>query len=372
MLKILNKNKKIIKLIISLLIILFIFYIFLHSKNYEIMYNINSVEITENYDKTNKIYKFLFKVNEKEYIVQLENKYLRKKKLINKVEIKEYDNTTCIIPESKKLKLYPLCYQNDEQLSYHLIEKKDLLPSEYYKNISSEKSKYNNVKINYLNNKKYYIWNYKGFYVIDGKKNQTINIFDDDIYNIPLSYKINNNILLADYNSKYNFNKFYLIQTKNNKIKEINTDKELSFEAYILGSYKNKVYFMDKKNKKEYEINTKKLSINNMTKSNKGKTLEKDEWKEISINKLSTEEYLFTSFKPYDYQIVNNKLYLIIDNHKIKISNNDVKEIVQIDGETVYYIVNDKLYYYNYIDGEVLIMSYFEWNFNYKNMIYIF
>lgn len=191
------------------------------------------------------------------------------------------------------------------------------------------------------------------------------------IYSIPLSAKVGNNILIADYSNKYKFNKFYVVQNKNNKVKEINTEDELSFESYIIGTYKNKAYFMDKKNKEQYEINTKRLSINDISRNNKGKVLTNGEWEEVSINKLSSKEYKFTTYQPFNYQIIDNNLYLIIDDYKIRISNN-VKDIIDVDKETVYYLIDDKLYYFNSNDGEVLIMTYFEWNFNYKNMIYIF
>ncbi len=49
-----------------------------------------------------------------------------------------------------------------------------------------------------------------------------------------------------------------------------------------------------------------------------------------------------------------------------------VKEIVYSTEDTVYYLEGDTLYYYNDSDGEVLVISNFEWNFNYKNMIFIF
>ena len=370
--RIIRKNKKKICLTLGIIFIVIIINNFFINKNYETTYKIDNIKVKESFDKDKNKYKFLFTKEELEYVVELEHKYIYKKELVDKIEVKEKNGIICIIPKSSKIDFYPLCYQDEELISYHLIEDKEFLGPSYYKKIKSKNDSYNKIEISNLNNKKYYIWNYKGFYVIEDKKNTTINIFDNDIYNIPLSYKINNSILIADYENKYKFNKFYLLQTKNNKLKEISTDKELSFESYIMGDYKKKVYFVDKKNKKQYEINTKKLSINDISKNNNGKILENNEWKEITLNKLSNKEYFFTTYQSYNYKIIDNKLYLIIDNNQIKVSNYNIKDIIEVDGETVYYLVDDKLYYYNSSDGEVLIMSYFEWNFNYKNMIYIF
>lgn len=369
--RIIRKNRKLIKILLGIIIIFLIFNFFFMSKNYETAYKRNDVEITEKFDKENKKYTFLFKTNDIEFVTELEHKYIHRKELVDSIEIKKDEETICIIPKSKKLAFYPLCYENSELISYHQLENKDLLGDAYFKQTKTKTSTYKKIEISNLNNKKYFIWNYKGFYVIDGKDNSTINIFNKDIYNITLSRKVGSNILIADYSNKYKFSKFYVVQTKNNKVKEINTDDELSFESYIMGTYKNKVYFMDKKNKEQYEINTKKLSINDISKKNKGKILTNGEWEEVSINKLSSKEYEFTSYQSFNYQIINNNLYLVIADYKIKISSN-VKDIVEVDGETVYYLIDDKLYYFNNTDGEVLVMSYFEWNFNYKNMIYIF
>ncbi len=360
------------------IIIIFLFFIFLillyffRSKNYTINYNFESYEISESYDKKNNLYQFLINVDNNNYIVKIEHKYIYKKKLINEIEIKKDDNTVCIIPQSKKINFYPLCIQNNELISYHQINNKELIPKKYYHEIKPLNNEYNKININYLNDKKYFIWNYKGFYVINNKNKKTINIFEDDIYSIPIAYKSEKNILIADYSSKYKFNKFYIIQAKNNKIKEIITNKELSFESYILGKFKDKIYMMDKKNKKEYEINTKKLTINDITKNNKGKVFNNGTWEDISTTKLSNQEYSFTNPNLFDYKIINNRLYLMDGEYKTLVSNFEIKDIIDIHKDTVYYLVDDKLYTFNPLDGEILIMTYFEWNFNYKNMIYIF
>ena len=58
--------------------------------------------------------------------------------------------------------------------------------------------------------------------------------------------------------------------------------------------------------------------------------------------------------------------------HKEKISNLSIKEIVKEKSDNVYYISDDKLYVYSDKYGEVKLLEYFELNFNYKNIFYIF
>ena len=364
------KNKK--AFLIFLLLIVIILIIVFKDKSYEITYEIDNLKVQEKFQaKSNKYY---FEINgfDKNFVVEIPHKYLHQKKVIKNILVKQDDQTICIIPNSKKLEFYPLCYQNDEYINYHQINNKELLESSYYHSITPNSFDYNQISINYLNDKDYYIWNYKGFYKINNDEQSTIKIFDRDTYNIFLSYQTKNGILIADYNQDYNFKDFYFLDKKKDKVKKITATNDLSFESYFLGEYKNKIYFMDKKNKKEYEINPKKSTINKLNHNNKGKILVDESLEDISINKLSTKEYQFPKNNFYDYQIIDNKLYLVIANSKMLISNLNVKEIVKIEDDTVYYLVDDKLYYFNNYDGEVLVMSYFEWNFNYQNMIYIF
>ena len=56
---------------------------------------------------------------------------------------------------------------------------------------------------------------------------------------------------------------------------------------------------------------------------------------------------------------------------KEKILNESPKVIVGQKDDTVYYLKEDKLYMNSPFYGEVLLMSYFEWNFNYQNVIFI-
>lgn len=356
--------------IIILLLLLIICYFLFKDKEYQITYQIDKSNITESYQ--NKTYQFSIKAENKTFKINFPNKRILKKRLINSLSIKKDDNTLCIIPKSKKLNFYPLCYENNVYISYHELKNKDILPSKYYPKISSQSQNYQQITINNLNNKTYYIWNYKGFYKISPDEQTTINFLKRDTYNIPISSQTNKGILIADYDQDYNFKTLYYLELKKNKIKKISNKKNISFDSYILGEYKDKVYLIDKKNKKEYEINTKNLSIQNIAHNNTGKILNNEKWEDISMNKLSNNEYSFSLNNFYNYQLIDQKLYLVWDEYNMLVSNNEVKDIIQIIDDTVYYLVGDKLYSFNPYDGETLIMSYFEWNFNYKNMIYIF
>ena len=201
-----------------------------------------------------------------------------------------------------------------------------------------------------------------------------INIFKDDIYEIPLATKINNYIFIPDYEQKYNFNKAYIINLETQEVEEWKLKYEISFDSYILGTNDRSIYLIDKKNRKEYEIVPEKQKMRTLAKANQKGTLYKGDtiYKE-SMNKLVTKEYSFTYNNLYNFTSINNILYLqyLDSSIKVKLSNQEITSIVHTSKDNVYYLINDTLYRYNLKYGETKIMKYQEWNINYKNLIFI-
>lgn len=360
------------KLILFVFILIVLFYGIFRSKSYEIEYSLGEVTVLEKFQKEKKSYDFIFKVKEKEFFVSLEQSYIYSKKLIQNVDVKEKGDTLCIVPKGKKLDLYPLCIQNNEYVSFHLIEVDEIIDSSLRKEITYKQKDFKNMSIYSLNNKKYFIWNYEGFTVLSGDSQKEIKLFNEDIYNIPLAIKTGNYLIIADYNAKYVFSKFYVINTKNNKVRELDVDKEISFDSYFLGTTDKKVYLVDKKNKKEYEIDPKRLKFHDITKKNQGRIFNNGEWEVIGMNALVNNDVHFQYKFNTTYELLDGILFKVQGDYKTKISNQSVKEIIYVNESIVYYLIEDKLYYYTDSDGEVLVMRNFEWNFNYKNMIYVF
>lgn len=346
------------------LFLVFVFFFLFHSRNYEIEYNRNDVYVKERFMKKEKVYEFIFHYQGKDFILRIPNSYIPYKKLIKSIEIKEVDDAICLVPSSKKITMAPVCLKDNEQLSSHLVLKEEI-------EINPQDT-YENITIYNLNQKSYFLWNYKGFYKIDSKKKETISLFQNDTYSLSLVEQVGNYLILADYDQKYEFQKFYVLNSKSGKVKELSLKEALPFDSYFLGVFKNKAYLIDKKNKQEYEINPKKLEIEKISKKNMGKLYTNNAWESLNMDILASNEKKFTYDEWITYQVENNTLYAIIDTYKIKLSNQKVKEIVYSEKDTVYYLVEDKLYCYNPEDGEIVLLSNFEWNFNYKNMIFIF
>ena len=335
------------------------------SYNYEKEYVINEFKIKESYNKNKKYYTFIVSYNNLSYPYIISNKYLRNRNLINDVKIVKNDNELCLMPVSKELNFYPLCSQDSNIYTLNLTN----LDVDFYnyQDVNVINKEYNKLKMNYLNNLNYLLFNYQGFYYINSKKQTNINLFNKDIYTIDLIYQKDNYVIVPDYNQDYYFNKLYVINLDNGKKEEIVSDQDISFTSIFLGEYKDKIYLLDKKEEKEYVINLKKKKINEtdfkIVKNNK---LVDSTYKEIVNNNIT-----FMKSNIISYVLIDKKLYMNIEGVKVRLSDKDITKIIKNDNDTIYYLVNDELYMYNNTVGEVLLLSYFEWNFNTINQIFI-
>ncbi len=361
-----KKIKKFLFFTILLTIIILFSYLKLKSYTYKTSYALNSFKIEEKFNKNINEYTFLINYKDTIYPYNFKNKYIRKKELINDIRIYTKDAEICILPISNYLDFYPICQKDTNLTLYNLssIEINDYK----YEEITKKELQHDKLKINYLNNHNYLLYNYKGFYFIKNNEIKDIELFNKDEYTLNLTYELDKYIIIPDYNKEYYFDKLFIINKENGNLKEIKFDYDISFNSIFLGDYKDNIYLLDKKEKQEYKINIKKLTI---TKSDylilKNNKLEKTTYKNIVNNNL-----IFDNKKTTNYELIDSKLYQVIENYKILITNYEVDKIIKEEDNTIYYLVKDNLYMYNNTYGEVLLINNFEWNFNNTNMIYIY
>ncbi len=358
--------KKLI-ILISVIIIFFIFFLFMYfnPRNYEKTYEVDKIKITEKYDKEKEYYYFNFNYKKIDFEYAVTNKYTNKRGLINEVEIINKENLLCIIPKSEYVITYPLCYNGKEFIDYNLID----IEFDFKKELKIIDDNYKDTHINALNDKTVLVWNYKGFNYLKENNYKQINFLNKDTYNLELVAQAGNYLLTPDYNSEHSFQKMYVINLKNGSLKEWNLEYEIYYDSYIVGVNNNSVFLFDNKNEIEYELRPDKMKMRKV----KFKAIIEGEWQNLSLGDLK-KKTTFSRKSVYNYEVINNKLYLkyLSGENKILVSNKNVKDIIYVDNETVYYLVDDKLYMYNASYGEILLMTYFEWNFNYQNMIYIY
>ena len=346
----------------------------LKTKSYSIEYEIFDYEISENYDEENELYFFEITNNKITQNFVYNSKYQKERKIIKDIKTYKEDEYTCLKIEGTLVKSYPLCSYKNEIIDYHLVPEslKEKI-SEFFKEPPSMERIDGNYTI-FNTEDELLVWSYKGFKYIKDGRSKMINIFNEDIYEIPLATKINKYIFIPDYEQKYNFNKVYIINLESLKVEEWILKNKISYDSYILGTNHKSIYLIDKKNRIEYELVPEKKKMRIIAKNNNKGTIYKNGiiYKE-SLKKLVKKEYKFTYKNIYNYSLNDNILYLnYLDSPiKTKISNQKIKTIVSMDEDNVYYLINDTLYRYNLKYGETKIMKYSEWNINYKNLIFI-
>lgn len=352
------------KNIIFVLGFIFIFFIYQlvvnHPKDYGLIYNINSYNIKESYSKKDKAYYLNIYDDSTNYSFFLKRKYSKKRKLLENIDIYTDDEKTCVKPIVKNETFQYVCNKDNDYFMYlsnSLIE--------------SDKEKIDSIEV-YNKDFTYYIFDGYGVKNVVTKKK--IHFFNNEHYENALSYKGDNFILFANYDDERVFNKFYLIDKESEDYFEIvNENYEISYDSYFLGMVKNKVYLFDKKNMKEYSIDIKKRVIKLISKGDKGLFYDLG-FDEILLSKLKYETNLFNTGSLVDYVINNSTLYKKYNNsvNRIKITDYSVKTIVSASDEEIFYISDDSLYSYNDTSGNTLLLTNFDWKFNYKNNIYVF
>lgn len=374
--KIRNKlrlKKEVILFFIVIIVLIFGLIVkLLKNKSYEVEYKINDYNIIENYNKKEKLYTFVIKNKKVNYTFYSEEKYSKKHKLINDIEEINLEDEHCLIIKSDVIENNPLCYNSIEEIDFRLTSEEMQEQLGYNNNLKNEEKEHNNLKVYNTLDYTFLFWNYKGFDVINENIN-SISISSTDQYEIPLCVKLNEYILIPDYDDKYTFKKFYIYNILKGTKDEMIIDYEISYDSYIIGTHDKSVYLVDKVNKVEYEIVPHKQKIRIVGTSYKRGTIYTEKgFESISIDKLINEEHKFVDNNKYKYKIENEYLYQYTENSKLKISNQKINDIISIENDTVLYLVEDNLYLYNIKYGEIKIANNFEWNFNYKNLIFVY
>lgn len=360
-----------IYLLITIILLTFISFIIivLKPRNYTLKYLINNLNITENYIK-NEGYLFTINYKDIDYPIFIEHNYSHKRKFIENITIYELNDEICLNTKVFNNNYY-IC-SNSKELKTLNTMSKEFLEKYDFKNYDNKIiNKYQNINI-FNNDFNYLIWNYKGFYQLNKNNNSTLISFNKDNYQNNLSYQTEKYLIFPDYNSEYYFNKLYIYDIQNSKLSELECEFEISYDSYYLGDVSNQVYLVDKKNQNEYAINLKEKSVNKISKDGIGLIYEEKKWSEESITKIINNEKKFKLSKIYNYIIKDEKLYLNIKNYEILVTNNNVKHIIHTNDNQVFYLSKDKLYTYEYLNDNKLLLEYPEWNFNYNNHIFIF
>ncbi len=345
---------------------------FLKSKNYEIDYKRNEISIHEQYKKDLESYFYTFTVQDKEFTTAIAKKYIVSRKLVREIAVYEEDDEMCLDISSNQLSFEPLCRKNDEQLSFALVsDKMKEHFSKYHLTVPDDTSSYEAINVHSYMYHNYYLWNYRGFYHLNNQKQETISLFSNDIYTPKLIIATRDYLFVPDFTSEFYFSKAFVIDAATGKVITWKLKHEIYFDSEVLGVIGNNIYLLDKHEKKEWKINLKATKLDLVGSEKKDGVIFQDKWLTVNMAKLLNQNSFFSGLKNINF-VNEDSLKAYVLDKAILMKKEPVKEIIFSKDDEVYYLLNDSLYMNSFLTGEVKLLTNFEWNFNYQDMIFIF
>lgn len=365
------KNVK--KIIVSLLIVfllLFIAFQIFAKKEYEISYDVDGYHIVESYHKHFNYYSFVFSKEDKTFYSLIDNQYFFAKKIVSKVEEISDGNETCIMPSSLKVRFDYLCRNEEGQISKYLLSTKIKDKMSITKH--EEKISFQEGKIDIYDSLEdtIFLWNYKGFNVITPSSIEQVSIFSKDVYQPHFLARVQDYLIIPDYDKEYFFERFYLLDMKSKKVHSVLLPEKIYFDSRILGVYNSSLYFVDKHEEKEWMFDVDKKKLQRVDNGSMGKVYRYG-FEDVSMNKLLYQNVIFEGTSIVDYENKEESFYEVWDKYSKKIKNENVKEVVFKKSQRVYYLVGDRLYSFSEEEGERLLLQNFEWNFNSSHVIFV-
>ncbi len=303
----------------------------------------------------------------------MNKKYSPQRRLIKKIDTYKNKKYYCLYLKIKDYDTQPICYEDNELIDFRLInnnEFEQFLYNKYKNNITYINKDLNNLNLYYDNGDIYGIWNYKGIDIISKEQLKTINLFENDVYDNDLVTQVDQYLFIPNYNQEHFFNEVYIIDLKSKEQNKWDLNKNIYFESYIQGVIDKKIYLVDKKEEKQYEIDVIKRQMKIITdEENLGKLYDLG-WKDITMNKLVSNELKFKLKKEEKFIVENDFLYE--RKSKTRLSNILKPNIITMNEKSVYYLSEDILYYYSNELGEVRILKKDEWKYNCLNKIFIY
>lgn len=244
-----------------------------HHLSYLINTQNNKFEIEETYQKKSKNHSagYSLQIHKGTTVFPIHvTAEKEKNKIIESIYYFENENYQCIFPVGDLIQSDVLCQMDNTIYPYQNITGMDLEVDAFVQTL--EKQGYdatqfkdrrsivktmNGISIydNLVKNHKIGMEHYKGLYLLDSTnliQNRTL--FTNDIYQKSVETFQDKYYVVADYNQKYEFHEFYVINMITKKETKIVSNKAISFDSYIQGVVDNAIYLLDCSNKKQYRI----------------------------------------------------------------------------------------------------------------------
>ena len=397
--------KNIKKIILIIIIIFITFCIFkVIKKEHTVKYKIDKYSIKEHfYISNDHYYDLIIKDKKNTYIYTLNIDLNKNKKVIKSIEEFKSNELTCIVSTYKKNDEKGVyCNLNKQQVSINYLLNTN---NSDFKKINKKLKKYNlkfpkenNTKKYYKNliiyqknipnDNLYFIWNYKGVYVIGNNKVSYKKFLDYDLYDNVMDCVVSDYYVLFDNSSVNGIENVYYYDINKDKVTSFKLKQKLTKDSYINGVVEDLIYVTDRKQKKEYTVSIKDKTIeeidNDQTKylvydNYKKKELSKSDYfmndvffdNNLIVDKKVTNSKELKKEYNYYYFIEENKLYKALDtvkSEKILLAELDnIKDWLVKDREVIL-LVDDTIYSYTEQYGLRKILIANELNYNYENI----
>lgn len=307
------------KYLVKNLILFLLFYIalnfvfFIINPGHTTRYNIGNFEIKEIFKSKNNNYYFSITSDKSKINFQIYHNYSKKDKIITKLIYKNISGYECYLPIFKDNKLYTDVMCLKQNVIYYAHDLNNDLINKHFEKYGYDKAIYkdNSSKVTVSNTQTLYkdnlqindyigMENYKGLTLFNSK-DASVKIFDNDVYKKDISMFKDKYYIVADYNSEYTFNNFYVVNIINGNIKKIRSYDDISFDSYFMGSVDGEFYIFDKDNKIEYKIDIQNESVDKVGDKNNIKFYD-GTWKTINLNEALNSKTFGSGYNTKGYE----------------------------------------------------------------------
>lgn len=386
-----------------------------HDITYDLVTDDVEFKVREIYDKKKRgFYTLIMENDDYSFIYEVKDTFNKRKKIIQDVEAIKIDDTMCIYPIylkdtyssnitcSKKNdnSTYSYSYYKDNQLVKQLEEslKTKKITSKSWNTDEIQGTPdgiITNYKENMLNGDIVLVWLYNSIYIMENDKTYYLSLFDQDVYENKAGTLVGYNYYIPKYNNDtlQEFATYYRINIKRREKHELRLTDILSKNTYINGVVDNKIYIFDPKNLIQYEISDDSNNPRKIGDKEINAQYYNGSWQDKSINEFKDKEVKFvkdysniTELKQYTYQEIyeTDRYYYLNNNGEIsRLYKNDLNKRVvlfKLDGiksitvnkDTIYFIIDDTLYYYNENQGIKKLLQRNEFKYNYSNVYAVY
>ena len=286
------------------------------------------------------------------------------KKRVKSIKKEESSGSVCLTPEIKGFDSYTVCSNGDSLASLDVINNKELSnnnKNDFYFSDVLDKNEF------------ILIWKYDGFYYLSKDGQKSINIFDKDRYSNDLMFQVDNYLVFPKYGSDYFFSDFVVLDMTDGNYKSISSDYQINYSSQVVGNNKNSIYIFDNKDNKLYEVNYKKRKVKLIGDSIKGYVkFVNGKKKNASLNDYLKDKVTYFEKDKSIINVEGNYFnYVFNENVKFKYFNDSNVRYVNNYEENLYFVSSDNLYKFDN-NKTILLVHYFEFNFNNKDIVYVY